>query len=66
MNITLNGQMKQIPDGLNIGKMVEQLCKDKTPVIAEVNGRIMKKPEWDEAVLREGDTVEIVSFVGGG
>ncbi len=66
MNITLNGQAKQIPDGLNIGGMIDQFCKNRTPVIAEVNGNIVKKPGWDEVILKNGDTIELVSFVGGG
>ncbi len=66
MNITLNGQTKQLPDALNISGMIEQLCKDKIPVATEVNGEIVKKLQWDEMILKEGDIVELVSFVGGG
>lgn len=35
-------------------------------VVVELNGSIVKRPQWGETVLREGDTVEIVCFVGGG
>ncbi len=66
MNITLNGQAKQLPDALNISEMVEEFCKDKAPVIAEVNGKIIKKLQWSKIVLKEGDRIELVSFVGGG
>jgi thiamine biosynthesis protein ThiS len=66
MNIAINGQAKQLPDALKISEMVSQFCKDKTPVIAEVNGKVIQKHQWSEIILKEGDTVELVSFVGGG
>lgn len=66
MKITLNGQVKEWGDTLNLNTLITQLGKDKTPVIAEVNGKIVKTPHWERTVLKEGDTVELVGFVGGG
>lgn len=66
MNITLNGKPKEFPDPLGLKPLVEQFCKDKSPVIAELNGEIIKLPQWEETALKEGDVVELVSFVGGG
>ena len=66
MIIILNGKSIQIPSESNIQDMTAHFCKDKTPVVAEVNGNIIQKSQWKESVLHEGDTVELVSFVGGG
>ena len=66
MNITLNGKPKELLLTLDLKSIVEQFCKDKTPVIAELNGEIIKTPQWEETTLKEGDAVELVSFVGGG
>jgi sulfur carrier protein len=66
MRIILNGQVKQIPDGSTILKIIERFCRESAPVIAEVNGQIIQRPQWEESPLKEGDTVELVSFVGGG
>ena len=66
MLITLNGKTKELLNTPNLKKVIEQFCKDKTPVIAELNGEIIKTPHWENAILTEGDTLELVSFVGGG
>ena len=66
MKITLNGKRKEFPSSLNLRSAVTQLCGDKTAIVAEVNGNIIKLPEWEKTLLQEGDCVELVSFVGGG
>ena len=66
MNIILNGKPKKLLPALNLKLIVEQFCKNKTPVIAELNGEIIKTPQWEEITLKEGDAIELVSFVGGG
>ena len=66
MKITLNGHFKEFPNALHLGNLVEQFCKDKTPVITELNGEIIKDIQRKHTPLKDGDSVELVSFVGGG
>ena len=66
MKIILNGQEKELAPPVKLNKVVEQFCQDCRPVIAEVNGRIVKSQAWNETTLSSGDTVELVNFVGGG
>ena len=66
MKITLNGTEKNLTQMQNLREIVAQFCKNTERVIAEVNGQIIKNPQWEETVLKDGDTVELVSFVGGG
>ena len=66
MRITINGQVKEFPNIPNLENIVEQFCKDKNPVIAELNGEIIKNPRWEKTIINEGDAIELVSFVGGG
>ena len=42
----------------------KQLAPER--VVLELNGAIIKRPQWSEMVLQEGDALEIVCFVGGG
>lgn len=35
-------------------------------VVLELNGAIVKRPQWGEVRLHDGDVLEIVCFVGGG
>lgn len=66
MKITLNGKTRELTDALNLENVIGEFCTDKNPVIAELNGKIIKNPRWKETLIKEGDTVELVSFVGGG
>jgi len=66
MHITLNGQLKELPESLNLDNIVGQFCKEKNPVIAELNGDIIKNLQWSTTSVKEGDSIELVSFVGGG
>lgn len=42
----------------------KQLAPER--VVLELNGAIIKRPQWSETVLQQGDALEIVCFVGGG
>mgnify|MGYP000226125778 len=39
---------------------------DRDLIAVERNGSIIKRNDYDKTVLQDGDTVEIVQFVGGG
>ena len=39
---------------------------DRDLIAVERNGSIVKRIDYDKTVLQDGDTVEIVQFVGGG
>ena len=66
MKIKFNGQVKDLKETLNLRDFVEKLCTNSNPVIAEINGEIIKSNNWSETIIKEGDTIELVSFVGGG
>ena len=66
MRLIINGQEKEIKDGLTITGMLESLEIDPDRVAIEVNLKIIKRCDRGEHKLNDGDTIEIVNFVGGG
>jgi len=66
MKITLNGTEKIFGDLANLKQLIDEVCKENPHVVAEINGEIIKSARWPEASLHEGDTVELVTFMGGG
>ena len=66
MKITLNGRIKKLNSTENLKAVIGQFCAGNSHVIAEVNGTIVKRPSWEQTVIREGDAVELVNLVGGG
>ena len=66
MQLTVNGEPLHIEDGATVGVLVEQRALQPQRVAVEVNQRLVPRARFDETPLREGDRVEIVTFVGGG
>ena len=55
-----------MPEGATVGELVRRLALAPERVAVEVNREVLRRARWEEAVLAEGDRVEIVHFVGGG
>ena len=66
MQININGTAKNLPAAVNLAQLVAQCCKQPKHVITEVNGAIIPSGDWEKTSVKEGDAIELVSFVGGG
>jgi thiamine biosynthesis protein ThiS len=64
--ITLNGDPFELDAPVTVAELLERLAIDPRRVAVEHNLAILKRPAFGDVVVREGDTVEIVNFVGGG
>ena len=66
MELTVNGEQRQMPDGTTAAQLLTLLQVAPERVVVEVNLTILKRAQLPGAVLKAGDQVEIVQFVGGG
>ena len=66
MTITLNGDPFDVPGPVSVTALLESLAIDARRVAVEHNLVILKRAAFDDTIVREGDNVEIVNFVGGG
>jgi sulfur carrier protein len=66
MTLTINGEAREIPDGLNITGMLEYLGMPRDRVAIERNLNILPRAKWNETRVEANDRFEIVHFVGGG
>ncbi len=67
MKLVVNGKESDFKDGLTISELlVEQNVKMPDMVSVELNGQILKKNEFEEKTLSDGDKVEFLYFMGGG
>jgi thiamine biosynthesis protein ThiS len=66
MELVVNGERKQLPDGITAAALLQQLGIQAERVVVEVNLTILKRDQVAATVLNAGDQVEIVHFVGGG
>lgn len=63
--VKINGDEKNVV-GKTIAEYLTESGYDTKRVAVELNGDILPKAQYDSTVLRDGDSVEVVSFVGGG
>lgn len=66
MTITLNGDPFDLSGPLTVTELLAKLDIDARRVAVEHNLVVLKRTAFDGALVREGDQVEIVNFVGGG
>ncbi len=66
MTIKLNGDPHELPQPLSVSALLATLAIDARRVAVEHNLAVVKKAAYDTAIVKDGDEVEIVNFVGGG
>ncbi|HWT02845.1 MAG TPA: sulfur carrier protein ThiS [Pyrinomonadaceae bacterium] len=66
MLIQVNGEQRDVPDSVTLAGLVRHLSLAPERLAIELNQRVVRRPDWPETTLKEGDRVEIVHFVGGG
>ena len=66
LNLTVNGEPRQIPGPATVAALLAHLELDPRTVVVELNREIVRRARVAEVDLRDGDKVELVHFVGGG
>ncbi len=66
MELSVNGEARQVPEGTTVAALLELLAVKAARVAVEVDAQVVKKAEYGSRVLKAGEQVEIVAFVGGG
>jgi thiamine biosynthesis protein ThiS len=66
VTIRLNGDAHEIPAPMSVSALLARLDIDSRRVAVELNLTVVKKALYDSEVIKDGDEVEIVNFVGGG
>ncbi len=66
MEIVVNGERREVPEGLTVAALVERMGLAGRRLAVEVNREIVPRSRHAEHRLRPGDRVEIVHAIGGG
>ena len=66
MRITLNGETRELADGLKLSALIETLGLEGLRYAVEVNEELIPRSEHPSHRLQEGDQVEVVQAIGGG
>ena len=66
MTIRLNGEAVELAGPMTVSALLARLEIDPRRVAVEHNLVVVKRAAFETTVVRDGDEVEIVNFVGGG
>jgi sulfur carrier protein len=66
MNVTVNGERRDIPAGTTVEQLVGQLTGALSGVAAAVNGEVLPRRAWAVTPLADSDQIEVVTAVQGG
>ena len=66
MHLTINGEARSFPQPLTVAQLLDTCGLDARKVAVERNLEIVPRSGYGEALLAEGDRIEIVHFIGGG
>lgn len=66
IHATINGEQRALASGLTMSGLLAQLELAPVRVAVEINRALVPRKEFAETTIRDGDQIEIVTFVGGG
>ncbi len=68
MNVTVNGQTRELAAGATVASVVEllDLAPDARGVAVAVDGEVVARSRWAEAEVHDGALIEVVAAIGGG
>lgn len=66
MDIICNGETKKVEDGTTLEGFIRSLELNPDTIVAECDGRIIHREEYESLVLPDSCRLELIRFVGGG
>lgn len=66
LRIQINGESREVSEQSTLSELVNELSLPPARIAIELNGEVVRRNDWVNAMVREGDRLEIVHFVGGG
>ena len=66
MQMTINGEARDVPDGATLGQFLASINLPSRLVVVERNGEIVARDQYEQTALHAGDVLEIVQMMAGG
>lgn len=66
MIVTINGERRELPDGLTVAALLEELAARPRGVAVAVDGEVVPRGEWPARSVPNGARVEVVAAIQGG
>lgn len=66
MKAIINGETRELPDGITVGALLEDLGAVRGGIAVARNDRVVTRGEYDSHAISDGDRIEIIKAVAGG
>ena len=66
MQITINGEKRQLESELSLRELLEKFDLPRERVAVELNRQVVRKKDWQNIRINDFDKIEVIHFVGGG
>jgi len=66
LKVLVNGECRAVAEGATVRSLLRELALAESRVAVERNRAIVRKTDYADTALSDGDRIEIVTFVGGG
>ena len=66
MKVTINGDIREFKNNITLQSILEELNLESKVMAAAINMDIVKQDSWNNYIVKDGDKLELLDFVGGG
>ena len=66
IQVQVNGKEREVQSGLSVHELVESFDLNPLLIVVELNRVILSRDQFKDVQVSDGDSVELVHFVGGG
>ncbi len=66
MQITVNGEPKEAPDNITTFDYIISLDFEPETIVVELDGKIVKREDYQSKQIKDGCVLELIRFIGGG
>ncbi len=66
MKATINGEMRDVPEGLTMQGLLAHIAAPESGIAVAKNDRVVRRAAFAQETVQEGDRIEIIRAVAGG
>ncbi len=66
ITIILNGESRQLDNEVDLDYLIDLFSLPRNLVAVELNKTVVRRSDWPDTIVNDGDRLEVVHFVGGG
>ena len=66
MTLQINGESREVTQAQNVSELVDELGLPAPTLLVEHNGLALRRNEWAERQIADGDRIELMRISAGG